>query len=622
MKSRGKTRHDWYWIECSTCKKKFTDDKTCNTCPSCGSPLEVTYDYDYINNRLDRAALKKEPASARKYRAFYPFGPNDEVISLGEGGTAMYESKNLAKKLGLKNLRIKYEGANPTGTFKDRGSMVEISKAKSLGVKGISCASTGNMAASVSAYSMSAKIPCYVFTPQGTPEGKLMQMLAYGGRSIQVRGTYNDAVHVAEGISNSKKFYLGGDYAFRREGQKSISFEITEQLGGKVPDAVVVPMGCGTNITGIWKGFVEYDKLGIVKGKPRMLGVQASGCSPITDAFLGTGKIKGVRVPSTVASAIAAGTPLDGILALHAINDSSGYSCSVTDDEILKAQKLLAREASIIGEPGAAASIAAIPKMLDEGSISKSDDIVAVVTGSGLKDPASLLRILPTPPSCEPTLAEVTKYISYAAYDVEVDTAGDLRVEFSNLPTKGRLEKYLLGTFNLAFKDDDVIYCRKIMLRYLEKGKQITRSDMRLILDEVMKKGKGIDHILQLIDYKTFDSKKGKAIGIVKVNYHKEKIVREGEGVGPVDAIIKAIRGCVQDGMKFRLTEYNVGINSNGTDATVDVTMALADEFENKVISVSTGPDIIEASVEVFIECYNVLYWKWMGSQNKKTAKG
>lgn len=191
----------------------------------------------------------------------------------------------MAKDLGVKRLYIKNEGMNPTGVFKDRGTLVEITKAKEQGAKAICVASTGNMAGSVAAYASIANLPCYVAVPEGTPIGKMAQSLSYGARVLQIRGTYNDAASIAEQMSRRYGYYLAGDYAFRIEGQKSQAFEIVEQLDWQAPAVVIVPMGCGTNIAALWKGFKEFYELGLISSLPRMIGVQPIGCSPIVAAF-------------------------------------------------------------------------------------------------------------------------------------------------------------------------------------------------------------------------------------------------------------------------------------------------------------------------------------------------
>src|SRR3989338_1873974 len=254
--------YDLYILKCVKCGTIADESKAYTNCARCKSPLEVIMNYDLIKERVNESMLRTAHIKATKYIDFYPIRNKNGIVTLHEGGTPLYRCKNLGKKLGLNNLYVKNEGANPTGAFKDRGTMVEITKALELGKKAVVAASSGNMAASVSAYCANANLPAYILVPQGTPVGKLSQTLAYGARIIQVRSSYDDAARLTKKISEKHNFYLAGDYAFRREGQKSQAYEIIEQMNWEVPDKVIVPIGCGTNGSAIWKGFKEYKMLG------------------------------------------------------------------------------------------------------------------------------------------------------------------------------------------------------------------------------------------------------------------------------------------------------------------------------------------------------------------------
>ncbi|MEK6837193.1 MAG: threonine synthase, partial [Nanoarchaeota archaeon] len=331
--------------------------------------------------------IKSAPPLAAKYIDFYPIRDKRNIVSLHEGGTPLYKCKNLGKQLNLTNLYVKNEGANPTGAFKDRGTMVEITKAIELGKKAVVVASSGNMAASVSAYCANANLPAYILVPQGIPIGKLAQTLSYGARVIQVRSSYDDAAKITRKISEKHNFYLAGDYAYRREGQKSQAYEIVEQLNWEVPDKVIVPVGCGTNSSAIWKGFKEYKQLGLIEKLPQIIGVQAKGADPVVEAF--NKKLKEVipiKNPSTVCSAISVGDPLDGLLILNALRESKGNAVSVDDNSALEAEKLLAKTQSTFVEPAAATTLAALQQMSEQGKVDKDEKIVLVLTGAGLKD--------------------------------------------------------------------------------------------------------------------------------------------------------------------------------------------------------------------------------------------
>ncbi|MBD3360501.1 threonine synthase, partial [Candidatus Peregrinibacteria bacterium] len=398
----------FYTLKCIKCGAEFDEHQTATTCLKCEGALDVIYDYDYIKQRLNLYALKNSPISALKYLTFYPIINLEKIITLNEGGTPLHHCRNLSKKYKIKNLYIKNEGANPTGVFKDRGTLVEVTKALEMGASAVCLASTGNMAASVSAYCTIAKIPCYVLVPEGTPIGKLAQTLSYGSRIIQVRGTYSDCAGLAVEMAEKHGFYLAGDYVFRLEGQKSQGYEIAEQLGWKSPDYVIVPMGCGTNLSAIWKGFKELKKLNLIDNLPKLIGVQPDGCNVIVKAFKSRNKkITPLNKPDTICSAVAAGDPLDGKKAIKALTESKGSVVQLSDETTLETEQLLAKEEAIFVEPSGALAIAALEALTKKKFFKKDDTVVCVATGNGLKDPKSAIKNIPDPPTIDPDIKEV-----------------------------------------------------------------------------------------------------------------------------------------------------------------------------------------------------------------------
>ncbi|MFC1690744.1 threonine synthase [Nanoarchaeota archaeon] len=616
--AKNKLSSRYYKLKCVSCKKEYSEDQTYTCCIKCGSPLDVIYDYDALLGRLNTKVLKTAPLKATKYMDFYPINDLRSVVTLDEGGTPLYHAKNLGKKLGLKNLYIKYEGANPTGAFKDRGSMVELTKTLEFGSKSVICASTGNMAASVSAYAAKANIPCYVLVPQGTPIGKLSQTLAYGARLIEVRGTYNDAANLTEEISKKHNFQLTGDYAFRMEGMKSIAYEIIEQLDWETPDKVIVPVGCGTNLAGIWKGFREFKHLDLVNNSPNMIAVQGKLANPVISAFKKKKKKADiVEKPYTIASAISIGDPLDGEKALSALYESKGDAFAVDDATILEAEKMMAKLESIYVEPASATSLAALMENLKSGKIDKSDKIVLIATGAGLKDPKTILKVLPSPPTVEPEIGEVEKFLKYGSYEV-ASGVSDRVMLIKKHPTLQKLGSIIKKYFALKLDKQDLKYCLEEIDAFISKGKEISKSDLQLIIDGALGRVKPKDMILKIIDYKIEVGKTSKPIGSVTLNYNGKTINMYGMGVGPVDTLINAVRTALkkEKTFKYRLVDYKVEISSRGTDATVDVQMTLKDEKYNMVIAQGTSPDIIAASLEAFEKGYNILYLK-----NKKTKR-
>lgn len=378
-------------------------------------PLSVIYDYKHIKKYFSQPSFKKHPIKTLKYKQLYPIQQSTQFISLQEGGTPLYPSFNISKKLGLTNLYFKYEGMNPTGAFKDRGSVIEIANAIEHNARGVIVASTGNMAASVSAYCARASIPCFVFIPEGTPQTKLAQTLFYGGNIIKIRGTYDQAAVLAQKIAEEFNFYLAGDYVFRTEGQKSQAYEIIEQLNFQVPDYVIVPTGNGTNIFAIWKGFQEYFEMNLIDKLPHMVAVQVNSHKPIVTAFeKDLSEIKFVKPPrsnlkATVASAIAVDNPVDGNKVLNILKKSKGTAVAVTDEKILKAQMELAASESLFVESSSASVIAALTKLVFCDTISKDAAVVCLLSGCGFKDHFSAASYFPEGFTVEPEFLAVKK---------------------------------------------------------------------------------------------------------------------------------------------------------------------------------------------------------------------
>ena len=606
--------YSFYELKCAKCSNVEDEKAEYTNCRKCGMPLEVSFDYGLLKERLNVPMIKSAPILATKYIDFYPIRNKSKVISLHEGGTPLYKCKNLGKKLGLNNLYVKNEGANPTGAFKDRGTMVEITKAIELGKKAVVVASSGNMAASVSAYCANANLPAYVLVPQGTPIGKLSQTLAYGARIIQIRSSYDDAAKLTRKISEKHNFYLAGDYAYRREGQKSQAYEIAEQMNWEAPDKVIVPIGCGTNGSAIWKGFKEYKMLGLTDSLPQIIGVQAEGADPVARAFSKNSRnIEPIRNPNTVCSAISVGDPLDGILILNALRESKGNAVSVDDNSSLEAEKLLAKTQSTFVEPAAATTLAALQQMVEDGNVDKDEKIVLVLTGVGLKDPISALKVLYSPPVVEPSFEEVEKYLNYGFYDVVASAANIQKEVISEMPSVSELAKILKKEFHIELSKDDLKVCSQIISQFIEKGKKILRGDLQFILEKAIRQSSlsEVKNPLKVVDFKVEASRNEKSMGKAKVSYKGKEIEATSYGVGPVDSIINAIKKAViEDGFKFKLIDYNVEITEGGTDASVNVKMTLEDENKNKVVAMGTSPDIIVASIEAFQEGYNLLAFK------------
>jgi len=388
-----------FYLECIGCGARYEPNQVIYNCSRCGDLLSVEYDYSGITGNLDQA-WRKRVLSVWRYKELLPIEREEKRVTLGEGGTSLNKCFRLSERIGLKNLYVKNEGENPTGSFKDRGMTVGVTKALELGMMKVACASTGNTSASLAAYAARAGLECIVLIPSGKVAfGKLTQAMIHGARVIQVRGNFDEALSIVRKICLSHPIYLLNSLnPFRLEGQKTAAFEIRDQLGGRIPDKIVVPVGNAGNISALWKGFVELHKLGLTDGVPQMIGVQAEGAAPIADSLnRGISEVEFVENPETVATAIRIGSPVNWKKAVRAVKESRGLVEKVSDAEILEAQRLIAQQEGLFVEPASAASIAGLIKLIKKDLIEKDEIVVCILTGHGLKDPNIVLRRFPRP---------------------------------------------------------------------------------------------------------------------------------------------------------------------------------------------------------------------------------
>lgn len=322
----------------------------------------------------------------RQYKEFLPVTSSTPMLTLGEGDTPLVRSQRLGPKIGCDDLYFKLEGCNPTGSFKDRGMVVAVAKAIESGHNSILCASTGNTSASASAYAACSGLRSIVLVPKGTvAEGKMSQATAYGARIVQVRGAFDDALKIARALATRLPITLVNSVNPNRiQGQKTASFEIVDSMG-EAPNYLYLPVGNAGNITAYWEGFQEYERIKRTKSLPRMMGYQAAGAAPIV---LG----RPVAEPATVASALRIGNPANWVNAERARDESDGFIGAVSDEEILKACKLLAQEEGIFCEPASAASLAGVLQSVENGLNLQGQRVVCIITGTGLKDPAVVSR--------------------------------------------------------------------------------------------------------------------------------------------------------------------------------------------------------------------------------------
>jgi len=384
-----------FHLECIGCGAEYSPEEVIYNCRSCGDLLSVQYESELPSNI--GAVWTERSLSVWRYRELLPIKDYTKIASLGEGGTTLNRCSRLSKELGLREIYVKNEGENPTGSFKDRGMTVGVTKALELKMTRVACASTGNTSASLAAYSAKAGLECVVLIPYGkVARGKLAQAVIHGANVIRIMGNFDTALDLVRSLCSSHRIYLLNSLnPYRLEGQKTISCEIRDQLG-LPPDKIVVPIGNGGNISAIWKGFRELQGSDLTDDLPQMIGIQAEGAAPIVASLRkGVDALEPVMKPETIATAIRIGSPVNWKKAIRAVKESNGLVETVSDGEILAAQTLLAGYEGLFVEPASAASIAGLRKLVLSGKIDADEKVVCIATGHGLKDPDILSRLLP-----------------------------------------------------------------------------------------------------------------------------------------------------------------------------------------------------------------------------------
>jgi threonine synthase len=387
-------------LQCRECGRPYPAEAL-HVCEWCFGPLEVVYDYEAISRALSRQKIAAGPLSIWRYADLLPAAA-DGAVSLGAGFTPLVRADRLAAELGLRELWIKNDTLNPTGSFKDRVVSVALTKAQELGFKVAACASTGNLANSVAAHAAHAGMESVVFIPADLEAGKVVTTAVFGGRLIAVEGNYDDVNRLCAELASEHPqwaFVNVNVRTYYAEGSKTLAFETAEQLGWTAPDHVVVPVASGSQLTKVAKGFKELWSVGLLDDEPhvRISGAQAAGCSPVATAFAaGRDVVKPVK-PATIAKSLAIGNPADGPYALDAVRSSGGGFGSVTDDEIVAGIRLLARTEGIFAETAGGVTIASLVQLVDAGVVKPDERVVALVTGNGLK------TIEAVAPHCGPT---------------------------------------------------------------------------------------------------------------------------------------------------------------------------------------------------------------------------
>ena len=417
-------------LQCTICGQMYAPGDAEYVCPAHGSDgtLDVAYDYAWVSAHVAEVGWGKR-GSMWRHLPLLPVDPEAaRALVAGNvlaavGGTPLYWAPRLAEPLGLRRLWVKDEGRQPTGSLKDRASAVAIAKAREKGYETIATASTGNAAAALAGLCAAVGQQCVIFCPQAALQAKVTQLLAYGAQVLLVKGTYDEAFELCLAAALEYGWYNRntGYNPYMSEGKKTVALEISEQLGQgtgwQAPDAVVVPVGDGCIIGGVYKGFADLRALGLIDHMPRLIGIQAAGAAPLVDAWEDGSdptEMQPVRV-ETIADSIAAGLPRDRIKALRAVRSSDGALLRVTDAEILAAIPSLARRSGVFAEPAGAAAYAGLVRGVEAGVIDRHEEVVLLVTGSGLKDVPAAARAVERPPVIRPRLIEVRQALGDAA---------------------------------------------------------------------------------------------------------------------------------------------------------------------------------------------------------------
>jgi threonine synthase len=384
-------------LECSLCATKREAGEIANLC-SCGGPLLVRFDLDRIRQRWKRRDVANGPASMWRYAPVLP--PADEnIVTLGEGWTPLVQTKRLGARIGSDALWVKDEGLNPTGSFKARGLACAVSMCVELGIKKVAIPSAGNAASALAAYAAAAGIEAHIFMPRDVPQANYLECQAYGAHVTLIDGLIGDCAKVVAERGPQEGWFdvTTLKEPYRIEGKKTMGYEVAEQMGWELPDAIFYPTGGGVGMIGMWKAFDEMEKLGwIGSRRPKMIAVQAEGCQPVVRAFqAGEERSRFYENAHTVAAGLRVPKPLGDFLVLQAVRESGGTAMAVSDEELLRAGVQLAADEGIYPAPEGAACVAAAAQLLASGFLKRTDRTVLYNTGTGLKYPEAYATRFP-----------------------------------------------------------------------------------------------------------------------------------------------------------------------------------------------------------------------------------
>tara|TARA_Y100000590_G_scaffold88200_3_gene99032 strand:- start:1999 stop:3174 length:1176 start_codon:yes stop_codon:yes gene_type:complete len=376
-------------LECSSCANKYSKNSIHNLSPCCALPLLARYDLNKAKKNLKKESLKNRQPNMWRYKEVMPVQYLDNITSLGEGFTPLQKVESLGRLLGFNNLYLKNESINPTGSFKDRGMSTAISKAKEFGQNLITIPTAGNAGGSAAAYASKAGQKAYIFMPSDTPKSFQLECSQYGAHVTMIDGFISDCGKIVAELKEKEGWFDISTLKepYRVEGKKTMGYELAEQFNWELPDAIIYPTGGGTGIIGMWKAFDEMETLGWINSeRPKMISVQSEGCAPIIKAYQNEKKnAEFFHDPKTKALGLRVPVAIGDFLILESIRKSAGYAITVTDKELMEGVKWIGKYEGIFSAPEGGATVAALPKLIEQNVIHAKDRIVCFITGTGLK---------------------------------------------------------------------------------------------------------------------------------------------------------------------------------------------------------------------------------------------
>lgn len=407
-------------LKCVLCGASYVPGEVEYTCPVCGldGTLDVLYDYEEAARTMTKESLAGRERSLWRYEEILPVVDKGSIPHLAVGWTPLYECPAVAEEYGVREFRVKDDGRNPTGSLKDRASAVGVARAIDINQRTIACASTGNAASSLSGFAAVGGLRSFIFVPEKAPVAKVTQLLVYGATVVLVKGDYADAFNLATAAINKYGWYNRNCAInpYLVEGKKTCALEIAEQTGWDLPDRVFISVGDGCCIGGLYKGFADLLRMGLISRMPKIVGVQAQGAKPIYEAFKSKAERVAFGPADTVADSISVGAPRNWAKALRAVRESEGDMVTVSDEEILSAIPELARKTGVFGEPAGAAAFAGFRKMAGEGLLGRGERVAVVVTGNGLKDIENARKSVGVPMLVEPTIEDFSGQLERSGF--------------------------------------------------------------------------------------------------------------------------------------------------------------------------------------------------------------